>query len=280
VRGSAFALVHLLKATGAVDPLYNPDPALHFPMVDALASEPHFVYATRMARVLGKAYAPRLDPAIELASWAGGDAEGAKASPAPSGVIDAISALFARADLDTDSNEAFQAAMALLRAGVLSDASAPLIIDAALGRRGTNVRAEIMARLPLAKGERTIAALRSIAEQADRITRPAARAALLRLGAEDPFAEDGAITKEQLSALALRDLGHLVHKLKAKDTTGRWAYYFVLVQATREEAFLAAIKDKGTIDLEDYGKVVASCYGEQPTQEIKDYLSERYGWNV
>ena len=53
--------------------------------------------------------------------------------------------------------------------------------------------------------------------------------------------------------------GHLIHKLKAKDTTGRWAYYFVLVEAPREAAFLKSIEGDGTIDLEDFGKVVASC---------------------
>jgi hypothetical protein len=73
---------------------------------------------------------------------------------------------------------------------------------------------------------------------------------------------------------------HLVHKLKAKDTTGRWAYYFILVPASRTKSFLAAINGDGNIDLEDFGKVLASCYGEKPTQEIKDFLKERYGFDV
>jgi hypothetical protein len=74
--------------------------------------------------------------------------------------------------------------------------------------------------------------------------------------------------------------GHLIHKLKAKDTTGRWAYYFVLVEAPREAAFLKAIEGNGTLDLEDFGKVVASCYGEKPSDEVKDYLKEKYGFDV
>ncbi|MBN8542782.1 MAG: hypothetical protein ACOYJ2_02640 [Rickettsiales bacterium] len=74
--------------------------------------------------------------------------------------------------------------------------------------------------------------------------------------------------------------GHLIHKLKAKDTTGRWAYYFVLVEAPREQAFLKSIEGDGIIDLEDYGKVIASCYGEEPNQEIKDFLKEKYGFEV
>ncbi|MEI9928813.1 MAG: hypothetical protein WDN44_15425 [Sphingomonas sp.] len=74
--------------------------------------------------------------------------------------------------------------------------------------------------------------------------------------------------------------GHLIHKLKAKDTTGAWAYYFVLVMPEREAAFLAAIEGSGTIDLEDYGRVIASCYGEEPTTEVRDYLYETYGFVV
>jgi hypothetical protein len=74
--------------------------------------------------------------------------------------------------------------------------------------------------------------------------------------------------------------GHLIHKLKAKDTSGRWAYYFVLVQGDREAEFLGAIEGDGTVDLEEYGKVIASCYGEEPTKEVREYLKERYGFEV
>lgn len=74
--------------------------------------------------------------------------------------------------------------------------------------------------------------------------------------------------------------GNLIHKLKAKDTTGRWAYYFVLVMENMEQAFLKAIEDDGTIDLEYYGRVVESCYGEKPNDEVKLYLKEKFGFDV
>lgn len=74
--------------------------------------------------------------------------------------------------------------------------------------------------------------------------------------------------------------GHLVHKLKAKDSTGRWAYYFVLVEAAREQAFMEALKSQESIDLEDFGKVIASCYGEEPNAQIKQMLKEKYGFEV
>ncbi len=74
--------------------------------------------------------------------------------------------------------------------------------------------------------------------------------------------------------------GHLIHKLKAKDSTGRWAYYFVLVEPQRESAFMKAIDGDGMIDLEDFGKVIASCYGEEPNEETKTFLKEKYGFEV
>jgi len=74
--------------------------------------------------------------------------------------------------------------------------------------------------------------------------------------------------------------GHQVHMLKAKDTTGRWAFYFVYVEPVREAAFLAAIKGDGIIELDGYGRVIASCYGEEPTDEIRRFLKEQYGFDV
>ena len=73
---------------------------------------------------------------------------------------------------------------------------------------------------------------------------------------------------------------HLIHKLKAKDSSGRWAYYFVLVMPALEAQFLAAIESDGTVDLEDYGTVIASCFGEGPSEYVRDYLREKYGFEV
>ncbi|MDZ4842471.1 MAG: hypothetical protein SH859_10070 [Hyphomicrobium aestuarii] len=74
--------------------------------------------------------------------------------------------------------------------------------------------------------------------------------------------------------------GHLIHKLKAKDSSGRWAYYFVLVQPSCEKKFHAAIGGEGMIDLEDFGRVIASNYGEQPTEATRTFLKQKYGFDV
>ncbi len=73
---------------------------------------------------------------------------------------------------------------------------------------------------------------------------------------------------------------HLVHRLKASDSTGRWAYYFIVVKPWRERAFLAAIGGKDDIDLESYGRVIASNYGETASPETLRSLRDRFGWRT
>jgi hypothetical protein len=53
-------------------------------------------------------------------------------------------------------------------------------------------------------------------------------------------------------------IGHEIHGIRAKDTSDRWAYYHVYVQAEREKKFLEAIGSPITMELDDYGVVVAS----------------------
>lgn len=91
--------------------------------------------------------------------------------------------------------------------------------------------------------------------------------------------------KQRWSPTSFRDRlmfqrGQFVHKLKAKDSTGRWAYYFILIPPAREPEFKKALKSNESIDLEDYGRVVASCYGEEPNEATRNLLRERYGYDV
>ncbi|QHG21302.1 hypothetical protein [Nostoc sp. ATCC 53789] len=74
--------------------------------------------------------------------------------------------------------------------------------------------------------------------------------------------------------------GHLIHKLKAKDSTGRWAYYFILVEPSQEKEFLSALDSNADTDLNYYGEVIASNYGEEPSNEVKKLLREKYGFSV
>lgn len=74
--------------------------------------------------------------------------------------------------------------------------------------------------------------------------------------------------------------GHLIQKIKAKDSTGRQAYYFILIQPDVEEAFFAALNSSISIKLDDYGIVIASCYGEEPTGQLKQLLFDKYGFRI
>ncbi len=73
--------------------------------------------------------------------------------------------------------------------------------------------------------------------------------------------------------------GHLVHKIRAKDKTGKKAYYFVLVEPTKEAGFMRAIASKN-LNLEEYGKIIASCYGNSPSQDVKTMLKQKYDFDI
>lgn len=74
--------------------------------------------------------------------------------------------------------------------------------------------------------------------------------------------------------------GHLIHKIKATDITGERAYYFLLVEPPKERALTEIIASGKNFDLLDYGKIIASCYGEEPTEEIRKMLKDKYGFDV
>lgn len=97
----------------------------------------------------------------------------------------------------------------------------------------------------------------------------------------DPWSGRSAtILLKHLADDRIRRGGHLVHKLKAKDKTGRWAYYFVYVRPKFENKFMGAIDGDGIIDLENYGEIIASCYGEVPNEDVVRFLREEYGFDV
>lgn len=74
--------------------------------------------------------------------------------------------------------------------------------------------------------------------------------------------------------------GHLTHRMLATDTTGHRAVYFVLVEPEREEEFLEAIARGGALDWEDYGHVIGSCYGEEPTEKLREEFKRRFGFDI
>lgn len=87
--------------------------------------------------------------------------------------------------------------------------------------------------------------------------------------------------RERIKEIYIANNGHLIHKLKAKDSTGRWAYYFILIEEpAAEEKFMLALESTETLDLEDYGQVIVSNYGEEPSDTIRDFLKQKYNFDV
>lgn len=78
-------------------------------------------------------------------------------------------------------------------------------------------------------------------------------------GAEDPF---------------------VLHHFKAQDHTKKWAQYFVLMEKAKEPEFLKAVKKGGDIDVKQFGRVVASFYGDKAPAEVKQLLTEKYGFKL
>jgi len=66
----------------------------------------------------------------------------------------------------------------------------------------------------------------------------------------------------------------LVH---APDYTGHIAYYFLYVDLLRVPLFKKATKEPKVIDLEDFGTIITSGYGEAP-KDVRAAITRRYGW--
>jgi hypothetical protein len=67
----------------------------------------------------------------------------------------------------------------------------------------------------------------------------------------------------------------LIYLVKGIDA-GRNAWYYVLVDRLKLQLFLKALNDE-IIHLENYGKILYSAYGDDPSPEITTKLKEEYG---
>lgn len=62
-----------------------------------------------------------------------------------------------------------------------------------------------------------------------------------------------------------------------KDQTGRDAWYFIRVESTKINAFRRTIK-AGNISLTDYGNILKSGYGKEPSETVITFMREEYGY--
>ena len=74
---------------------------------------------------------------------------------------------------------------------------------------------------------------------------------------------------------------HHIQKFQATDINGDEAYYFVMIEPHNEIRLNKALENPDEVlNFEDYGKIIASCYGKEPTEEVKKFLKKDYGFDL
>ncbi len=71
-----------------------------------------------------------------------------------------------------------------------------------------------------------------------------------------------------------------VEKVSACDSTGRRACYFIYVPPHRKGALMRALGGNATIDLAEFGDIIASNYGDGPTSETRELVKNRFGIDI
>ena len=69
-----------------------------------------------------------------------------------------------------------------------------------------------------------------------------------------------------------------IHLVRCEDRQGRDCYYFIMC-SHQNIAALKAAPDK-EFDLNDYGEIIASGFGIEPTSEVKKMLLDKYGFDA
>ncbi len=92
--------------------------------------------------------------------------------------------------------------------------------------------------------------------------------------------DDGHLERDKNSFMdhLIRSRSDLCYQVMGKDTTNRTAWYFILVDKDKKEQFLGH-KPGDSYDLADYGKIVASGYGDEVPEDVKEMLKEKYGFD-
>jgi hypothetical protein len=73
-----------------------------------------------------------------------------------------------------------------------------------------------------------------------------------------------------------RERSDNVFLVRGNDSTGRAAWYFLLVDPAKKAAFRKAAT--GQVELNAYGRVIASGYGTDPPPEVRERMKTEYGF--
>lgn len=69
-----------------------------------------------------------------------------------------------------------------------------------------------------------------------------------------------------------------VYLIRGNDSTGRAAWYYVLVDKPKKRVFETEAR-KGPVLLTDYGKIIISGYGEEAPDDVKKRMKDEYGFD-
>ena len=96
----------------------------------------------------------------------------------------------------------------------------------------------------------------------------------------DEESSGGSFAKDKKSFMdhLISSRGDLCYKIVGRDITGEIAWYYVLVDKDRKDAFLKH-KPGDSYNIEDYGKIISSGYGEEVPEDVQKMLKEKYGFD-
>jgi hypothetical protein len=73
-----------------------------------------------------------------------------------------------------------------------------------------------------------------------------------------------------------RERGNNVFLVRGNDSTGHPAWYFVLVDPAKRTAFRKAFS--GQLQLNAFGRILASGYGTDPPDDVRERMKTEYGF--
>ncbi len=73
-----------------------------------------------------------------------------------------------------------------------------------------------------------------------------------------------------------RERSNNVFLVRGNDSTGRPAWYFLLVDPAKRAAFRKAAADQ--LELNAYGRIIASGYGTGPPEVVRERMKTEYGF--
>lgn len=69
----------------------------------------------------------------------------------------------------------------------------------------------------------------------------------------------------------------IVHVISGKDANGKDFYAYVSVRPSRYEEFILISRAGEEMDVAEFGNVLESGFGREPSPEIRRHMEEKYG---